>query len=83
MNYPENRYTRPYELKYLNEVKLLAAVDPRIEIHDVTTNVDQYYMQSDVLLCTSTNEVTPMVGQMQNTFRGCFSFQPPYLPHMI
>lgn len=55
------RYTRQYEIEYLEEVKAAATGDARIQIHDVTSNVDQFYMITDCLLFTSVNEVTPMV----------------------
>lgn len=55
------RYTRKYELEYLNELKKVINNDPRIELHDVTENVQPFYEQSHVLLFTSLNEVTPMV----------------------
>ena len=41
--------------------KALAAGDPRVEVHDVTNDVDKYYSQADVMLFASLNEVTPMV----------------------
>lgn len=55
------RYIRQYEIDYVEKVKATIDGDPRIELHDVTNDVDQYYRQSDVLLFTSLNEVTPMV----------------------
>jgi len=55
------RYIRKYESDYVEKVKEIAGTDPRIEIHDVTSDVDKFYGQSDVLLFTSLNEVTPMV----------------------
>merc|ERR1719502_2524583 len=55
------RYIRQYEIDYVDKVKKTIDGDPRIELHDVTADVDQYYRQSDVLLFTSLNEVTPMV----------------------
>lgn len=55
------RYTRKYEVDYLQEVKAVAAEDTRIEIHDVTSNVDDFYKMAHCLLFTSVNEVTPMV----------------------
>ena len=55
------RYTREYEVEYLQKLKLLIGDDKRIEVHDVTDNVDQYFQVTDCLLFTSTNEVTPMV----------------------
>jgi len=55
------RYVRQYEIDYVNKVKAAAGGDSRIEIHDVTNDVDAFYRQSDVLLFTSLNEVTPMV----------------------
>jgi hypothetical protein len=55
------RYIRQYEIDYVDKVKATIGGDPRIELHDVTNDVDQYYRQSDVLLFTSLNEVTPMV----------------------
>jgi 5'-nucleotidase len=55
------RYIRQYEIDYVEKVKATINGDPRIELHDVTNDVDQYYRQSDALLFTSLNEVTPMV----------------------
>lgn len=55
------RYTRQYEIDYLLKVKEAAGSDTRIEIHDVTDKVDQYYRDSHCLLFTSSNEVTPLV----------------------
>mmetsp|Transcript_37490 Transcript_37490/g.62086 ORF Transcript_37490/g.62086 Transcript_37490/m.62086 type:complete len:569 (+) Transcript_37490:370-2076(+) len=55
------RYIREYEIQYVDKVKAAAAGDPRIEVHDVTNNVDKFYSISDALLFTSVNEVTPMV----------------------
>jgi len=45
----------------LEKLKLLIGEDKRIEVHDVTDNVDQYFQVTDCLLFTSKNEVTPMV----------------------
>jgi glycosyltransferase involved in cell wall biosynthesis len=56
-----DRYTRDYEIRYIEEVKAAIGDDPRIEVIDVTTDVDQYYCNADMLLFTSVNEVTPMV----------------------
>jgi len=55
------RYIRQYEIDYVDKVKATINGDPRIQLHDVTNDVDQYYRQSDALLFTSLNEVTPMV----------------------
>ncbi|RYH12687.1 glycosyltransferase, partial [archaeon] len=55
------RYTRVYEMEYLDKVKAEIGSDPRIELYDVTDNVDPYYMEADCLVLTSLNEVTPMV----------------------
>jgi glycosyltransferase involved in cell wall biosynthesis/5'(3')-deoxyribonucleotidase len=55
------RYSRDYEVKYLEKVKAEAGDDPRIEIFDVTNQVDDYYNTADCLILTSLNEVTPMV----------------------
>jgi len=55
------RYTRDYEVQYLEKVKAEAGDDPRIEIYDVTSQVDTYYNTADCLILTSLNEVTPMV----------------------
>merc|ERR1740138_463341 len=55
------RYIRQYEIDYVDKVKATINGDPRVELHDVTNDVDQYYRQSDALLFTSINEVTPMV----------------------
>jgi len=63
------RHTRQYEIEYLKEVKAAAGNDTRIEIHDVTSNVDQYYKIADCLLFTSVNEVTPMVISEAMSFK--------------
>jgi glycosyltransferase involved in cell wall biosynthesis/5'(3')-deoxyribonucleotidase len=55
------RYTRDYEIEYLELVRSEAADDPRIEIYDVTDQVDHFYREADCLILTSQNEVTPMV----------------------
>lgn len=55
------RYTRVYEMEYLDLLKQEIGNDPRIELYDVTENVDSFYQSADCLLLTSLNEVTPMV----------------------
>jgi 5'(3')-deoxyribonucleotidase len=55
------RYTRAYEIEYLQQVKNEIGDDPRIELLDVTDNVDPFYQIADALILTSLNEVTPMV----------------------
>lgn len=55
------RRTRLYEIEYLEELQQQIGSDPLIELHDVTDNVDTFYAQSDCLMLTSLNEVTPMV----------------------
>jgi len=55
------RYIRQFEIDYVEKVKAIINNDPRIELHDVTNDVDRYYRQADALLFTSLNEVTPMV----------------------
>lgn len=55
------RYSRKYEIDYINELKIAIAGDVRIELHDVTENVQFFYERAHVLLFTSLNEVTPMV----------------------
>lgn len=57
------RYTREYEAQYVSKVKAAMGADPRIELFDVTDNVNQFYDAADCLLFTSINEVTPMVYQ--------------------
>ena len=37
------RYTRDYEIQYVEEVKRVINGDMRIELYDVTENVDRYY----------------------------------------
>ena len=37
------RYTRDYEIQYVEEVKRAINGDPRIELYDVTENVDRFY----------------------------------------
>merc|ERR1712176_1182387 len=55
------RRVREYEIAYVNEVETEIAGDARIELHDVTHEVDAYYAQADVVVLASLNEVTPMV----------------------
>lgn len=55
------RYTRTYEISYLDELKALIDGDVRIEVHDVTTDVDAFYQVADCVMIHSLNEVTPMV----------------------
>merc|ERR1712003_98693 len=55
------RKIRDYEIAYVNEVEKEIAGDTRIELHDVTHEVDHYYAQADVVVLASLNEVTPMV----------------------
>jgi len=58
------RYTRTYEIEYVEKLKEIIDYDKRIEIHDVTDNVDKYFQVADCLLFTSMNEVTPMVDHV-------------------
>ena len=55
------RFTRDYEMRYVDEVKRAINGDPRVELLNVTDSVDRFYAQADCLLVTSINEVTPMV----------------------
>jgi len=55
------RYIRDFEIEYIDKVKAEIADDPRIELHDVTSDPASYYQQADVLLFNSVNEVTPLV----------------------
>jgi glycosyltransferase involved in cell wall biosynthesis len=55
------RYTRIYEIEYLQHVKEAIGDDSRIELYDVSDNVDKFYKNADCLILTSLNEVTPMV----------------------
>jgi glycosyltransferase involved in cell wall biosynthesis len=55
------RRTRLYEIEYLEKIQSAIAGDPRIELHDVTDNVDMFFAMADCLILTSLNEVTPMV----------------------
>eukprot|EP00403_Amphidinium_massartii_P026190 CAMPEP_0178407384 /NCGR_PEP_ID=MMETSP0689_2-20121128/19403_1 /TAXON_ID=160604 /ORGANISM="Amphidinium massartii, Strain CS-259" /LENGTH=652 /DNA_ID=CAMNT_0020028461 /DNA_START=97 /DNA_END=2055 /DNA_ORIENTATION=- len=55
------RKIRDYEIKYVEEVEAAIGGDDRIELHDVTHEVDKFYARADVVLLASLNEVTPMV----------------------
>jgi 5'-nucleotidase len=55
------RYIRDYEIEYVEQVKAEIADDPRVELHDVTSDPGSYYKSADVLLFNSLNEVTPLV----------------------
>jgi len=54
------RHERDYEIEYLKQVKAAVGNDTRIEIHDCTLDVEPYYAEANILLVTSTNEVTPL-----------------------
>lgn len=55
------RYIRVYEIEYLQQVKDAIGNDCRIELIDVSEDVDKFYRTADCLILTSLNEVTPMV----------------------
>ena len=55
------RETRVYEAQYLQRLRKAIAGDPRIQLFDVTDDVDEFFRQADCLVLTSLNEVTPMV----------------------
>lgn len=55
------RYERQYERDYLDQLKNEIADDPDIQVYDVTDDVEKHYLESDVLLFPSLNEVTPLV----------------------
>ncbi|CAE7296152.1 unnamed protein product [Symbiodinium natans] len=55
------RKIRDYEIAYVEQVEKEIGGDPRIQLHDVTHEVDKYYAKADVVLLASLNEVTPMV----------------------
>ncbi|KAF4711504.1 hypothetical protein FOZ62_013104, partial [Perkinsus olseni] len=55
------RRIRDYEIEYVNEVEETIADDPRISLHDVTSDPDSYYRAADALVFASVNEVTPLV----------------------
>jgi 5'-nucleotidase len=55
------RYIRPQEIAYVEKLKSLIGTDDRIKIIDATEDMAQYYRRANALLCTSSNEVTPMV----------------------
>jgi len=55
------RETRAYEAQYLQRLREAIAGDVRIELFDVTDDVDSFFRRADCLLLTSLNEVTPMV----------------------
>jgi 5'-nucleotidase len=53
----ERDYEREYAELVINEIN----GDPRIEIHDVTTDTGAFFCRADALLFPSLNEVTPCV----------------------
>lgn len=55
------RETRAYEAQYLQQLRSAIAGDGRIELFEVTDDVDSFFRRADCLLLTSLNEVTPMV----------------------
>ena len=48
---------RDYEIEYVSKVRKVIGDDERIELVDVTKNVDKYYAMADVLMSVSLNEV--------------------------
>ena len=54
-------YENQCQCRAKDKVKAEIADDPRIELHDVTSDPASYYQQADVLLFNSVNEVTPLV----------------------
>lgn len=58
-----NRYERDYEIEYIEKIKAQIEADKlsKVEIVDVTRDVDKYYAQATVFLFGSKNEVTPCV----------------------
>ena len=63
------RFTRAHERDYVEKVKEAIGTDDRIELHDVTDEVDEFYARADVLLFTSLNEVTPVVISEAMSYR--------------
>eukprot|EP00440_Ansanella_granifera_P033235 gb/GFBE01036058.1/.p1 GENE.gb/GFBE01036058.1/~~gb/GFBE01036058.1/.p1 ORF type:complete len:696 (+),score=195.32 gb/GFBE01036058.1/:1-2088(+) len=55
------RKIRDYEITYVEEVEQAIDGDDRIQLHDVTHEVDSFYSKADVVVLASLNEVTPMV----------------------
>jgi len=55
------RFTREYEADYVSLVKESIAFDRRIELYDVTEDVEQFYQRADIFILASLNEVTPLV----------------------
>lgn len=55
------RRIRDYEIAYVEKVEEAIAGDERIQLLDVTHEVDEHYASADVVLLASLNEVTPMV----------------------
>lgn len=55
------RYVRDYESDYADAVAKAIGSDPRIGLHDVTSDPTFWYASSDVLVLNSVNEVTPLV----------------------
>eukprot|EP01041_Mallomonas_annulata_P001611 gene1611-3109_t len=78
------RYTRPYEIQYLDMVKKAIDKDERIQLHDVTDDVDSFYDMTDILLFTSVNEVTPMViSEAMSRGIPCIATNIAGIPEMI
>eukprot|EP00931_Biecheleriopsis_adriatica_P114710 TRINITY_DN90622_c0_g1_i1.p1 TRINITY_DN90622_c0_g1~~TRINITY_DN90622_c0_g1_i1.p1 ORF type:complete len:715 (+),score=194.92 TRINITY_DN90622_c0_g1_i1:278-2146(+) len=55
------RKIRDYEIEYVEAVEKEINGDPRIQLYDVTHEVDHFYAKADVVVLASLNEVTPMV----------------------
>ena len=55
------RYIRQYEKDYLESLMKEIDGDVDITVLDVTEDVEKHYLESDILLFPSVNEVTPLV----------------------
>ena len=53
------RYTRDYEIQYVEEVKIAINGDPRIELYDVTENVDSFYEVISIYFNTRRHKKVP------------------------
>ena len=50
------RESRVYEIEYLQKLRAMIKNVSNIEVHDVTTDVEQFFQMADCLIITSLNE---------------------------
>ena len=72
------RYTRDYEIQYVEEVKIAINGDPRIELYDVTENVDSFYEVISIYSNTRRHKKSPKVSWLSYQVIDCYCLSYTY-----